>query len=169
MSNSLGEQILLAFFDKLVLTATGSVVIVYFTGMAIERYKRTQSVMIELGKLIATGFVELVKKISICDMQISLIAQQAESKGALQFVAQQDREALKDAVKNLGDDLKKVAFLLDEKTRGMVMDYYVFVSDLASSDDLVYLGGLKKAAKMGENLKSNLRLFLPPLPSADSN
>jgi hypothetical protein len=158
------EKVILIVVDKLLLAAAGAG-IAYLSALAIERYRRNQAVVLELGKLRAQAYCRLLSFLGEQDWLISnLISQgrRTENNSAVidGFLARLDA-SIEEMNKSGARD---IAFL-DQELGGKLRAYNDMVHAFEKYGDaeLSETERVERRKKLRE-LHADVIAYLPPLP-----
>ncbi|NTX07039.1 hypothetical protein [Myxococcus sp. CA040A] len=160
---------MLLVIDKGLLTLAGGT-IAFIAARALERYRRQQSVVLELGKLRAQAFARVLSAAAShayhVDQLIAAARTNAEESDKIRVLG----KAAMDSALSIQDVALREAGLIDRKTGKIIQKYLVAISEI--DVERMKKGGLteEEATNRKDNineLRDELHRFLPPLPRAD--
>lgn len=160
MEPSFSDKVWLIIIDKALLALAGGG-IALLSAVFIERYKRHQSVVLELGKLRAQAFARIV---SLLGEQRAIIDEMLTTKNDARFKVLQERLTAS-AGEQMSSFLKD-ASLLDETLRVKFRAYAKAVTPDVKMDSRPNMSEADAEARRVKlnTLREEILAYLPPLP-----
>ncbi|MBZ4402443.1 hypothetical protein [Myxococcus sp. AS-1-15] len=163
------EKVVLLVIDKGLLAIAGGLV-AFIAARALERYRRQQSVVLELGKLRAQAFTRLLGAISAYALHIDEFLAVAHKIDIKHPSVEKHTQATMAAASTLREIALKEGALIDRETGELINEFLTAAHP--PSVERINAGPfseseLKERQARIRALRERLRRYLPPLPIPD--
>ncbi|WNG18489.1 hypothetical protein [Cystobacter fuscus] len=163
------QELVKIVIDKVLLCGSG-VLVSLITAKWIERHRREQAIIVELGKLRAAALVRLISFLSEADLLLNTILSLGPSEahaGARQIAEQRFAELKEKVSETIGGS---GAILNDEIAQEIARyNFLVFVEGVGalSGTDPIAPKELENKREQTREMRSKLLAYLPPLQPID--